>query len=174
MTEKQLIQLKDWFPGYQFKVQQIKGKDNIVPDYLSRNPRLQLISSSKVLPVNFMINIRRRSYICIGKNPLATKSNPFHEIHFTKPPNFTLCSSQIPSNQLEMLTSSLDKISFNTYMNILHVPKFHMKKFILIYTNSSSQSLLSTHTLPKLLIHLGTYGASQHYIIMLLSSTPKK
>lgn len=66
VPEKQLLRLKDWFSKYLYTVQHIKGKENVVPDYLSRKLILQLISSTKVLHVIFMVNQKKRKkVICL-------------------------------------------------------------------------------------------------------------
>jgi hypothetical protein len=52
----QLLQLKDWFSKYQFTVQHIKGKTNILVDLLSRPKQLSLFLSSIHKPIlMFMI-----------------------------------------------------------------------------------------------------------------------
>jgi len=52
VPDKQLLRLNDWFSKYQFTVQHVKGKTNIVPDYLSRRQPVQMIKPPKKLIIN--------------------------------------------------------------------------------------------------------------------------
>nr|KYP55626.1 polyprotein [Cajanus cajan] len=53
--EPQLLRLKDWFSRYDFIVKHIKGKHNLIPDFLSRSQKpVLIISSSYSFPLIFM------------------------------------------------------------------------------------------------------------------------
>jgi hypothetical protein len=57
IPEPQLLRLKDWFSKYQFTVEHVKGKTNVLSDLLSRPkslPSLFISSVNKLIPF-FMI-----------------------------------------------------------------------------------------------------------------------
>ena len=58
VPDKQLLRLNDWFSKYQFTVQHVKGKTNVVPDYLSRRQPVQMIKPPKKLMI-FSVNSPR-------------------------------------------------------------------------------------------------------------------
>ncbi|KAH9716904.1 hypothetical protein KPL71_021631 [Citrus sinensis] len=53
LPEKQLLNLKTWFSKYDFTVQHIKGKQNLIPDFLTRPAinKPSLLSSTSIIPV---------------------------------------------------------------------------------------------------------------------------
>ena len=53
LPDKQLLSLKNWFAKYDFTVQHIKGKQNLIPDFLTRPAinKPSLISSIHTIPV---------------------------------------------------------------------------------------------------------------------------
>nr|KYP35005.1 polyprotein [Cajanus cajan] len=54
--EPQILRLKDWFSMYDFTVKYIKGKNNLITDFLSRPQKpVFVISSSHSFPLIFMV-----------------------------------------------------------------------------------------------------------------------
>ena len=53
LLDKQLLNLKTWFSKYDFIVQHIKGKQNLIPDFLTRPAinKPSLLSSTYIIPV---------------------------------------------------------------------------------------------------------------------------
>ena len=53
LSDKQLLNLKTWFSKYDFTIQHIKGKQNLIPDFLTRPAinKPSLISSIHTIPV---------------------------------------------------------------------------------------------------------------------------
>ncbi|KAH9716873.1 hypothetical protein KPL71_021611 [Citrus sinensis] len=53
LPDKQLLNLKTWFSKYDFTVQHIKGKQNLIPDFLTRPAinKPSLLSSTHIIPV---------------------------------------------------------------------------------------------------------------------------
>jgi len=54
--DPQILRLKDWFSRYDFSVKYLKGKNNLIPDFLSR-PRkaIQMITAINTFPLIFMV-----------------------------------------------------------------------------------------------------------------------
>ncbi|KAH9716813.1 hypothetical protein KPL71_021589 [Citrus sinensis] len=53
LPDKQLLNLKTWFSKYDFTVQHIKGKQNLIPDFLTRPAinKPSLLSSTHIIPI---------------------------------------------------------------------------------------------------------------------------
>jgi len=55
--DPQILRLKDWFSRYDFSFKHIKGKTNLIPDFLSRpNNPIQMISTTKEFNMIFMMD----------------------------------------------------------------------------------------------------------------------
>ncbi|RDX86622.1 hypothetical protein CR513_32028, partial [Mucuna pruriens] len=94
--DPQILRLKDWFSRYNFSVKHIKGKNNIIPDMLSRpNKVIQVISSYHTFPLIYMMkslsNMAKTSKdFPPGLNPKTVEdileyveTHYFHFIHLT-------------------------------------------------------------------------------------------
>ncbi|RDX66835.1 hypothetical protein CR513_54360, partial [Mucuna pruriens] len=54
--DPQILRLKDWLSRYDFSVKHIKGKQNLIPDFLSRPEKtIQMITSTHSFPIIFMV-----------------------------------------------------------------------------------------------------------------------
>ncbi|RDX66833.1 hypothetical protein CR513_54358, partial [Mucuna pruriens] len=54
--DPQILRLKDWLSRYDFSVKHIKGKQNLIPDFLSRLKKsIQMITSTHSFPIIFMV-----------------------------------------------------------------------------------------------------------------------
>ncbi|WVY95102.1 hypothetical protein V8G54_034190 [Vigna mungo] len=56
LRDPQILRLKDWFSRYDFTVKHIKGNKNLIPDFLSRPPKVvQMITKTHSFPLIFMV-----------------------------------------------------------------------------------------------------------------------
>ena len=54
--DPQILRLKDWFSRYDFSVKHIKGKNNLILDFLSRPSKtVKVITSTHSFPLIFMV-----------------------------------------------------------------------------------------------------------------------
>jgi len=92
----QILRLKDWFSRYDFSVKHIKGKSNLILDFLSRPSKtVKVITSTHFFPLIFMVKPLAETTKTIRDFPLGlvihtpteilqyAKSHYFHFLHET-------------------------------------------------------------------------------------------
>ncbi|KAH9752137.1 hypothetical protein KPL71_014580 [Citrus sinensis] len=80
LPDKQLLNLKNWLAKYDFTIQHIKGKQNLIPDFLTRPAisKPSLISSIHTIPVIAMN--RQLAFKALNQRPFPMNI-PFHSAY---------------------------------------------------------------------------------------------
>ena len=100
----QILRLKDWFFRYDFFVKHIKGKNNLIPDFLSKpnNKTIKVITSTHSFPLIFMVKPLSETTKTIKVFPpgLMTQT-PAQILEYAKSHYFHFLLETIDSNTLQ-------------------------------------------------------------------------
>ncbi|RDX82736.1 hypothetical protein CR513_36437, partial [Mucuna pruriens] len=111
LPDPQILRLKDWLSRYDFSVKHIKGKQNLIPDLLSRPGKIvQMFTTTHNIPLIFMVKpLPNKAKTCKvfppGLTPSSTqdileyaKSHYFYFIHKTMKYKITASFMFNPNN----------------------------------------------------------------------------
>ena len=143
LPDKQLLNLKTWFSKYDFTVQHIKGKQNLIPDFLTRPAinKPSLLSSTHIIPIiamnrqlpfkalnqrSFPMNIPFSSAYQIQDFAKKFLYQYFFNVHSKTPDHFpTLCMENLflTGLTLSSLTICEDELWYMWCLTILYATK---------------------------------------------------